>query len=324
MIKINRKECPSSIQISQNGTPKSKGQKETEEAISFYQIKTNRKEKFKKKKKRGEGYTQESYSAYKEDDVRKELVAIFKGKCAYCETEIVAACPGDIEHFRPKGGYNVKDSIVKPGYYWLAADWENLLLACPNCNQTHTYLIFEGDKWIEKVVGKLNQFPLDDESKRLTCESGRLFFNGDYEDLHKEEEEVRLLLKPCTDNVEDYFEYSEEGLIRSKKSLEGIDLKRAKTSILVCALQRSELVKKREQKIIDIKVQVERVIEIIGDLNDEDSRNLVKFEKIKNRLRKELRILKEFMLPEKEFAGLARYFIKKFMQSVDDKWKETE
>ena len=322
MIKVERNESPDSIQISQNGAPKSKGQKETEEAIYFYGIPANQNKEFKKRKVRGSGYSKESYSAYKGKDVRKELTRIFHGKCAYCETRFVAACPGDIEHFRPKGGYSLDGDLIKPGYYWLAADWENLLLACPHCNQTHTLEIFDGEGWVEKVVGKLNQFPLEDESKRLNNGSGQKYFMEEYLDLYEEEEEVRLLLKPCTDNVEDYFEYSKEGIILPKGDLEGIDLNKAKTSICVYALQRSGLVKERGQKVIEINAQIERVIEYIEDLND-IGQNSRRYDIIKGRLEREMKRLKEFMRPDKEFAGLARHFIMKFIQSFDDNGQET-
>src|SRR5574341_1145443 len=74
--------------------------------------------------------------------VYRDYRGVFFGKCAYCETLIAENHPGDIEHFRPKG--RVTDSMGRqlmvqdengeeyphPGYYWLAYDWKNLLLAC--------------------------------------------------------------------------------------------------------------------------------------------------------------------------------------------------
>src|SRR5215217_7089512 len=57
------------------------------------------------------------------------LDELFRGKCAYCETNIYQTSSGDIEHFRPKG--SVKDyttgktvttvinglEVEHPGYY---------------------------------------------------------------------------------------------------------------------------------------------------------------------------------------------------------------
>jgi len=57
---------------------------------------------------------------YKQSDTRKALMNIYKNKCAYCEQNIEQ---NHIEHYRPK---NI--------YYWLVYSWDNLLLACSDCN----------------------------------------------------------------------------------------------------------------------------------------------------------------------------------------------
>jgi hypothetical protein len=73
------------------------------------------------------------FKAYKEDDVRHALEALFHGKCAYCEARYEIGAPVDIEHFRPKG--EVADLPGHPGYWWLAGHWENLLPSCIDCNR---------------------------------------------------------------------------------------------------------------------------------------------------------------------------------------------
>lgn len=59
-----------------------------------------------------------------------------KGVCVYCETRIAPACLGHIEHFRPKGQVRNEENgkLMRPGYYWLAYSWDNLMLACERCN----------------------------------------------------------------------------------------------------------------------------------------------------------------------------------------------
>ncbi len=57
---------------------------------------------------------------YKQKDIKSALNAIYKGKCAYCETKNRQLA---VEHFRPKNYY-----------YWLAYSWDNLLYCCPICN----------------------------------------------------------------------------------------------------------------------------------------------------------------------------------------------
>jgi hypothetical protein len=70
----------------------------------------------------------------------------FHGKCAYCETLIVANHPGDLDHFRPKnrvtdasGPIKMKDGrgrdLPHPGYYWLAYEFRNLLPSCEDYNR---------------------------------------------------------------------------------------------------------------------------------------------------------------------------------------------
>lgn len=72
------------------------------------------------------------FTAYKEDDVRHALQELFHGKCAYCESRYDVNAPVDIEHFRPKGGV---EGTTHPGYWWLAAEWTNLLPSCIDCNR---------------------------------------------------------------------------------------------------------------------------------------------------------------------------------------------
>ena len=73
------------------------------------------------------------FAAYKGDDVKLALHRLFKGKCAYCETPYQASQPVDVEHYRPKG--QLEDDPHHPGYWWLAARWDNLLPSCIDCNR---------------------------------------------------------------------------------------------------------------------------------------------------------------------------------------------
>jgi uncharacterized protein (TIGR02646 family) len=87
---------------------------------------------------------------YGHDEVKQSLIAAQHGKCAFCERMIYD--DGDVEHFRPKAAccQGSRARMLRPGYYWLAYDWDNLLLSCSACNQR----------------SKRNQFPLVDTSKR--------------------------------------------------------------------------------------------------------------------------------------------------------------
>jgi uncharacterized protein (TIGR02646 family) len=77
------------------------------------------------------------YNRYKHFFYKSQSDFPFYGKCAYCERAI-GNQHGDVEHFRPKGGVADKDNKMiedHPGYYWLAYDWQNLLISCITCNQ---------------------------------------------------------------------------------------------------------------------------------------------------------------------------------------------
>jgi uncharacterized protein (TIGR02646 family) len=65
-------------------------------------------------------------SKYRHRQVKAALVAMFHGKCAYCESKITHIDYGHIEHYRPKRG-----SRGRPD---LTFAWENLVLACGVCN----------------------------------------------------------------------------------------------------------------------------------------------------------------------------------------------
>ncbi|HEX8220057.1 MAG TPA: hypothetical protein VF914_12720 [Chloroflexia bacterium] len=72
---------------------------------------------------------------YGHETVKKTLIAAQHSKCCFCESK--TGLDGDVEHYRPKAGYRQSkdEPLLRPGYYWLAYDWNNLLLACPACNQ---------------------------------------------------------------------------------------------------------------------------------------------------------------------------------------------
>lgn len=81
---------------------------------------------------------------YGHASVKSALVAMQHGKCAFCESKILHITPGDVEHFRPKAGFRQAsdDVLIEPGYYWLAYDWDNLLLSCSECNRRHKKNLF--------------------------------------------------------------------------------------------------------------------------------------------------------------------------------------
>jgi len=124
-------------------------------------------------------------------------------KCCFCErrTEI-----GDVEHFRGKGGFQQKegDKLGKPGYYWLAYDWDNLLFACEKCNRSF----------------KKNYFPLSNPRQRAKSHHDKLNL------------EKPLFIHPVNEEPEKFIEFigsvprAKDGNEKGKVTIERIGLTR--------------------------------------------------------------------------------------------------
>lgn len=132
---------------------------------------------------------------YGDKTVKALLLDIQHGKCCFCEQKRPCGREGDVEHFRPKTGFQIDNSnaLVKPGYYWLAYDFYNLFYACKVCNQEY----------------KKNFFPLVDETKRAYSH---------HDDFRLEE---CLIIHPEFDNPEDHIEFVAEIAKPKNNSLKG-------------------------------------------------------------------------------------------------------
>jgi uncharacterized protein (TIGR02646 family) len=270
--------------------PNERGPKETLKAIAHF-TGPNSGEKF-------------NFSVYSDPVVKDALIKLFYGKCAYCESLFAHVYSGDVEHFRPK--LEITEAVnPKPGYYWLASEWNNLLLSCRNCNQKLAHLIY--GKTSKRTMGKMNQFPLSDETRRVRLHDSP---NG-----IDDEEPFRLLLNPCIDDPEDHLLYDiVTGVILPKRT-GGIESVKGKASIEVYVLQRVALVLSREKLLIDIHAQIQRVKEAVINYNshvlDLDTTKKFYFEKI---LKRELGRLKQFINPEEQYVAMAKQVIGEFLK----------
>jgi uncharacterized protein (TIGR02646 family) len=79
-------------------------------------------------------------SIYNDRTVKAVLIAAQHQKCCFCERLI--GNDGDVEHFRPKSAYTQNKKLERPGYYWLAYDWDNLYLCCSPCNSRQKKNLF--------------------------------------------------------------------------------------------------------------------------------------------------------------------------------------
>jgi uncharacterized protein (TIGR02646 family) len=106
-------------------------------------------------------------------DVRGLLHAMQGFICAYCGKQNSGL---DVEHFRPKK--KVEEDEDHGGYWWLAYDCSNYLLGCNVCNQKR----------------KKTGFPLLPGAIRST-----------YETRETTAGEMRVLIDPCADPIEDWI-----------------------------------------------------------------------------------------------------------------------
>jgi uncharacterized protein (TIGR02646 family) len=144
-------------------------------------------------------------SIYGHETVKVALKDAQYGKCCYCEAQFDHAAHGDVEHFRPKAGWvQGSERLNKPGYYWLAYDWDNLLFSCQICNQSH----------------KRNRFP-------LSVPGGRAISHHDAVN-----DETPLFIHPAIEHPAEFIHFKEEmpvavnGNERGKVTIEGLGLDR--------------------------------------------------------------------------------------------------
>jgi uncharacterized protein (TIGR02646 family) len=253
------------IHVMRNSVPRpacldgdeSLGGKERLKAIEYYADPANK----------GQELPSMNFKAYKHDDVKKALNELFHSKCAYCESSYAATAPVDIEHYRPKAAVKITSKQTLRGYYWLAADWDNLLPSCIDCNRGRTQEFLEGEA---RVSGKANAFPLHRERKRARQPGDEVL-------------EEPLLLNPCIDRPEEHLIFTKEGdvqaryITRRKKSPKGL------ASIEVYGLRRVPLLLTRRDHLKMIYAWAKRWVtdrlrnpEDLDTLN-EDRQNLYMF-----------------------------------------------
>jgi uncharacterized protein (TIGR02646 family) len=150
-------------------------------------------------------------------ELRPLLTELFASKCAYCESPLGVTDTSQAELFRPRAmAINFDGETTRPGYWWLAYAWENLYLACAECNRN-----------------KGNRFPV----------AGSRALRPD-DDLATEH---ALLLDPCADDPEEHLLFNEDGLAASASTIDANGHDRGAITIDVLGLNRPGLVEARRQ-----------------------------------------------------------------------------
>jgi len=214
MIKIERANEPEILKIGL--TPKSKGEIALNALCVDYE---QGKRKFKDKDFKR--------SIYAHISVKKALFNMQHGKCCFCECKTKAVgflASGDVEHFRPKAGYQqtTADILSESGYYWLTYQWDNLLLSCEECNR----------------LFKKNLFPLLDNTRRTKNH------------LNNINDETPLFINPTQENPEQYIGFNEYVPYAIDDNIYG------KTTLNLLGLKRSNLENERKAVFEQLKTQL--------------------------------------------------------------------
>lgn len=267
MRHVERVACPADL----DGAS-SVGGIERAAAISFFEAPENARRRF-------------EFSAYRCESVKTALETMFGFKCAYCESDYSATQPPDVEHYRPKGAIVGADGRLKyPGYYWLAADWSNLLPSCIDCNRKREQ---EVDDEPRRQLGKGNRFPLDDECQRAQRPG-------------EESDELPLLLDPCRDDPEEHLEFVEAGVVRAAL-LSGTPSRRGEHTIDVVGLGRLRLQRKRAAHLVRVDAMITRYREAVEDFDESPNSA-----RCATRLARETSELKRMMDTDAEYSLMAQ------------------
>ncbi|NOK33868.1 hypothetical protein HMI49_11720 [Corallococcus exercitus] len=251
-----------------------------------------------------------TFSAYSDASVKEALHALFEGKCAYCETLYAASQPMDVEHFRPKSEIRLHDgTVLVPGYWWLAAEWTNLLPSCIDCNRERNQVERHGDgSTAERKSGKECLFPLLDETKRVN------FATRD-----KLEQEQPTLLDPCERNlaVENHLRFRPDGLIIAALDEHNRPSERGLRSIEVYGLNRTELVRARQLvlRFIQHRLLVVNALARVLDYTNHSADLSLLIEEIIDR---ELQVLREMRADDQPFAQMVRQVTDEAMKSFEE------
>lgn len=271
MRRVNRGPCPANLD-----GPQSKGHIERTKAIAHFTSVHPPTSEF-------------NFVEYRAGPVKLQLQTDYRNKCAYCESFVGHVAPIDVDHFRPKNAYrNASGVEVKPGYYWLAAGWDNLFPSCILCNRSSNQTLVNG---VIELVGKGTHFPLQDESKRATKPGA-------------EAAEEPLLLNPDQFDVEDHLEFREDGvvvaaLIGSSESPKG------KQSIKAYGLQRAHLVSRRGEYLQRVTATIARYKRSLKEYNSTHDAGA------HHQLEEALKEIREYLCCRKEYLAMTRQHIAK-------------
>lgn len=244
-----------------------------------------------------------NFKLYKHREVKAALTRLFHGKCAYCESHYATTQPMEVEHWRPKALVVLEVEGGRErrlGYWWRAADWENLLPSCIRCNRE----------------GKANLWPLADEESRANPRG--------CPDLDPvcDEHETPLLLNPCRDDPAHHLEFVADGVVLPRPQEHGGTgeaprcSRKGEASIRVYGLNRVALIQSRREIYLEIQHRIELVLQLTVILDSLRDRDLADDDDLPDLvgdlIEHEIRTLTEYGHPDRPYAQMARQLTERF------------
>lgn len=146
------------------------------------------------------------------EQLRTALLAMFRSKCAYCETPVSGA-NAHVDLFRPRSGVSEASGEFLQDHYWRQAfEWDNHYLSCGPCTRN-----------------KANRFPIN--GVRAAPDADRVTLVS----------ETPLVLDPCFDAPDEHLLFGEDG--KASGATE-----RGRVTIEVLNLNRAQLVAERRRE----------------------------------------------------------------------------
>ena len=209
---------------------------------------------------------------YAHEDVKAALKAMQHDKCAFCESKVSHIAYGDVEHYRPKGGFcqHEHDALGRPGYYWLAYEWDNLLFSCQLCNQRF----------------KKNLFPLADPAQRARNHKDPL------------RRESPVMVDPSKEDPAEYINFRAEVAY----GLDGTG-GRGEQTLNALGLNRVELVEMRRDKLTPLQILSE-IVQIAADRPQDTE--------LQEQAERAQQLLDRAVQDSTEFAGMLRAMLADF------------
>jgi uncharacterized protein (TIGR02646 family) len=178
------------------------------------------------------------------------ILNVFGNRCGYCEAPVFLTDGGEIEHYRPTKEVDFGHGPRKPGYYWLASDWSNLLLCCHLCNVRRRVPV-DG---VFETRGKHTYFPLAAGTTNARFR-------------HELSNELPLLLNPTTDDPDYFLRFNRDGYVRPASPRQNsLRHRRAEESILAYGLDRDDLREARHTTILAALLCLSRIRTKLGQL----------------------------------------------------------